>query len=181
MPEVMMVMSSLRVAPARKGRMVSGASVWPMKMLAATLVLSAPLVPIVRCMIQATTLMICCMRPMWYMMAKKAETKMMVGSTAKARVESGVAGCADAAEDEGGAVGGVAEESGDDSGDGAEDGLAVVPLDDEEGEDDLEAETPGDGAPLDGAAVGGESVGEAEKGDESEKSGESCQGVLRRL
>jgi hypothetical protein len=55
MPEVMMVMSSERVAPARKGRMVSGASVWPMKMLAATLVDSAPEVPMVRCMIQATT------------------------------------------------------------------------------------------------------------------------------
>ena len=88
MPEVMMIMSSERVAPARKGRMVSGASVWPMKMLAATLVDSAPEVPMVRCMIQATALMICCMRPMWYMMAKKAETKMMVGRTAKARVAS---------------------------------------------------------------------------------------------
>ncbi len=65
MPEVMMVMSSELVAPARKGRMVRGASVWPMKMLAATLVLSAPEVPMVRCMIQATTRMICCMTPMW--------------------------------------------------------------------------------------------------------------------
>ena len=46
----------------------------------------------VRCMIQATTLMICCMRPMWYRMAKKAETKMMVGRTAKARVASGSPG-----------------------------------------------------------------------------------------
>ena len=50
MPEVMMVISSERVAPARNGRMVSGASVWPMKMLAATLVLSAPEVPMVFCM-----------------------------------------------------------------------------------------------------------------------------------
>ena len=32
MPLVMMVISSLRVALARNGRMVSGASVWPMKM-----------------------------------------------------------------------------------------------------------------------------------------------------
>ena len=37
MPLVMMVNSSDRVRPARNGRMVSGASVWPMKMLAATL------------------------------------------------------------------------------------------------------------------------------------------------
>ena len=57
-----------------------------------------------------------------------------------------------------------------------EDGLAVGPLDDEEGEEDLEAESPGDGAPPDGAAVGGEGVGEREEGDESEKTGESCQG-----
>ena len=42
MPLVMMVMSSLRVALERNGRMVSGASVWPMKMLAATFMLSAP-------------------------------------------------------------------------------------------------------------------------------------------
>ncbi len=49
-----------------------------------------------------------------------------------------------------------------------------------EGEDYLEAEAPGYGAPLDGAAVGGESVGEGEEGDESEKSGVTSQGVLRR-
>ena len=64
-PAVMMVINSELVAPARKGRMVSGASVWPMKMLAATLVLSAPLVPMVRCMIHATTWMTRCITPMW--------------------------------------------------------------------------------------------------------------------
>ena len=42
MPLVMMVISSLRVALARNGRMVSGASVWPMKIDAATFMLSAP-------------------------------------------------------------------------------------------------------------------------------------------
>ena len=42
MPEVIIVINSLRVAPSRNGRMVSGASVWPMKILAATLVDSAP-------------------------------------------------------------------------------------------------------------------------------------------
>jgi hypothetical protein len=41
-PAVMITMSSLRVMRARKGRMVSGASVCPMRMLAATLTLSAP-------------------------------------------------------------------------------------------------------------------------------------------
>ena len=92
MPEVMMVMSSERVALARKGRMVRGASVWPIKMLAATFVLSAPLVPIVRCMTNATALMICCMSPMWYRIAKKAETKMIVGRTAKAKTEKTLEG-----------------------------------------------------------------------------------------
>ncbi len=69
-------------------------------------------------------------------MAKKAETKMMVGRTAKAKTLSGLLGIAEVAEDQAGAVGGVAEEAGDDAGDGAEDGLAVGPLDDEEGEDE---------------------------------------------
>ena len=59
-----MTMSSERVAPARNGRIVRGASVWPMKMLAATLVDSAPEVPMVRSMIQATTRMTRCMKPM---------------------------------------------------------------------------------------------------------------------
>ncbi len=55
--------------------------------------------------------------------------------------------------------------------------LAVGPLDDEEGEDDLQAESPRDGAPADGAAVGGEGVGEPEKDDEAEKSRKSMQRV----
>ena len=38
---------------------------------------------------------------------------MMVGSTAKAKVESGLAGIAEPAEDHGGAVDGVAEQHGD--------------------------------------------------------------------
>ncbi len=42
MPLVMIVISSLRVAPERNGRMVSGASVCPMKIEAATFMLSAP-------------------------------------------------------------------------------------------------------------------------------------------
>ena len=49
MPLVMMVNSSDSVSPARNGRMVSGASVWPMKMLAATLSDSAPLAPMTFC------------------------------------------------------------------------------------------------------------------------------------
>ena len=49
----------------------------------------------VRCMTKATTLMICCISPMWYMMAKKAETKMIVGRTAKAKHAERIAGDAE--------------------------------------------------------------------------------------
>ena len=44
-PEVITVISSERVIRGRNGRMVSGASVCPMKIEAATLRLSAPLAP----------------------------------------------------------------------------------------------------------------------------------------
>ena len=47
-----------------------------------------------------------------------AETKMMVGRTAKAKTASGLLGIAERAEDQRGAVGGVAEQAGDDAGDG---------------------------------------------------------------
>ena len=56
MPLAMMVNSSDCVRPARNGRMVSGASVWPMKMLAATLSDSAPLAPITFCITMAIAL-----------------------------------------------------------------------------------------------------------------------------
>ena len=63
-----------------------------------------------------------------------------------------------------GAVDGVAEQAGDGvASRRARMRLAEAPLDDEEGEEDLQAETPGDGAPADGAAVGGEGVGDAEE------------------
>ena len=64
MPLVMMVISSERVASGRNGRMVSGASVWPMKMLAATLRLSAPETFIVHSMRRAKTRMTSCITPM---------------------------------------------------------------------------------------------------------------------
>ena len=48
MPLVMTVISSERVSFGRNGRMVSGASVCPMKMLAATFSDSAPLAPMKR-------------------------------------------------------------------------------------------------------------------------------------
>ena len=45
--------------------MVTGASVCPMKMLAATLSDSAPLAPMTRVMTQAKTRMMNCMTPKW--------------------------------------------------------------------------------------------------------------------
>ena len=53
-PAVMTACSSERVIFSTKGFTNSGASVWPTKMLAAVARLSAPEVPIVRCITQAT-------------------------------------------------------------------------------------------------------------------------------
>ena len=63
MPQVMIVNNSLSVSLGRKGRMVRGASVCPMKILAATLVASAPLTPITRCITRAMTRTKACMIP----------------------------------------------------------------------------------------------------------------------
>ena len=52
-PDVITVINSDCVISGRNGRMVSGASVWPMKILAATFSDSAPLAFITRCMITA--------------------------------------------------------------------------------------------------------------------------------
>ena len=63
MPEVMTVISSERVIRGRNGRMVSGASVCPMKIEAATLRLSAPLAPITRLITSANARTMICMMP----------------------------------------------------------------------------------------------------------------------
>ena len=63
MPEVITVISSERVIRGRNGRMVSGASVCPMKMDAATLRLSAPLAPITRLISTAKARTTSCMTP----------------------------------------------------------------------------------------------------------------------
>ena len=63
MPLVMMVISSDRVTSGRNGRIVSGASVWPMKMLAATLSDSAPLAPIRLVITRAAAFTMTCMTP----------------------------------------------------------------------------------------------------------------------
>ena len=65
MPLVIMVISSLRVALARNGRMVNGASVWPMKIDAATFMLSAPLMRMVFSITQARARITICITPMW--------------------------------------------------------------------------------------------------------------------
>ena len=58
-------MSSDFVSEGRNGRIVSGASVWPIKMLAATLSDSAPLAPITRVINHAAPRMMICIIPMW--------------------------------------------------------------------------------------------------------------------
>ena len=62
-PEVITVISSERVIRGRKGRIVRGASVCPMKIEAATFRLSAPLAPMIRLMIAAKARTITCMTP----------------------------------------------------------------------------------------------------------------------
>ena len=62
-PEVITVISSERVILARNGRMVSGASVCPMKIEAATFRLSAPLAPITRLIRMANARTMSCMIP----------------------------------------------------------------------------------------------------------------------
>ena len=62
----------------------------------------------------------------------------------------------------------MAKEARDDRRDVAEDALAEAPFNDEEGEDDLQTETPGYGAPADSAAISGEGIGQAKKRDEAE-------------
>jgi hypothetical protein len=62
-PDVITVISSDWVIFGRYGRMVSGASVWPMKMLAATFSVSAPLAFITLRMPQAKKRTTSCMMP----------------------------------------------------------------------------------------------------------------------
>ena len=63
MPAVITTISSDCVRRGRKGRIVSGASVWPMTMEAATLSDSAPLAPMVFSMTTATMRIRNCMIP----------------------------------------------------------------------------------------------------------------------
>ena len=63
MPAVITVISSDCVISGRYGRIVSGASVWPMKMLAATLSDSAPLTFMTRCIITAKSRTMSCITP----------------------------------------------------------------------------------------------------------------------
>ena len=62
-PDVITVISSDSVIRGRNGRIVSGASVCPMKMLAATFSDSAPLACMTRCMITAKARTIICITP----------------------------------------------------------------------------------------------------------------------
>ena len=64
MPLVIIIISSLRVAFDKNGRIVSGASVCPMKMLAATFMLSAPEMRMVFSITHAMPRMMICISPM---------------------------------------------------------------------------------------------------------------------
>ncbi len=63
MPLTIMVNNSDSVRPAMNGRIVSGASVCPMKMLAATFSDSAPLAPITFCITMANAFTRICITP----------------------------------------------------------------------------------------------------------------------
>ncbi len=65
MPPTMIVSSSDWVMRPRYGRIVSGASVWPMKTLAQTLVVSAPDTRITLVIAQAMPRTIHCITPRW--------------------------------------------------------------------------------------------------------------------
>jgi hypothetical protein len=84
-PPTMMTISSLLVAAGTNGRTMSGASVWPTKMLAAVESVSAPLVPVVLAITHASPCTTHCKKPTWYSTAVSAEKKMIVGSTKNAK------------------------------------------------------------------------------------------------
>ena len=162
MPLVMTVISSERVRSGRKGRMVSGASVCPMKMLAATLSDSAPLAPITRVMTQAA------MRMMSLHDAdsdrewrKNAAMKMTVGKhlEGKDETEIGIL-LAELAENEIRSEEGIIEQTIGGVAGGLEHAAAEVDAQHKDGEHNLQAESPGDGFHANRATVGGESVGE---------------------
>ena len=65
MPPIIIVISSDSVIREMYGRTVSGASVWPMKTLAQTLVVSAPDTRITLVMASAITRTTACITPRW--------------------------------------------------------------------------------------------------------------------
>ena len=86
MPEVITVISSDCVMRARNGRIVNGASVWPMKMLAATFSDSAPLAPITLFITTANIRTMTCITPRKYRIANSAAMKMIVGRIWNAKI-----------------------------------------------------------------------------------------------
>ena len=73
-----------------KGRTISGASVWPTKILAETLNVSEPLVPIVFCIALAIHFTINWIIPKWYKTDMRAEKKIIVGNARNAKFISAV-------------------------------------------------------------------------------------------
>ena len=82
------------------GLIVSGASVWPMKTLAQTLVVSAPDTFITLVMIHAMPRTMRCMTPRWYSTPVSEAKKMIVGSTCTANTKPNLLVSVKRAEDE---------------------------------------------------------------------------------
>jgi hypothetical protein len=86
------------------------------------------------------------------------------------------AGEAELAEDHLGAGEGAGEHLGDDIAGPGHEALSVIEAENEEGEGDLQAQAPGDGAPADAAAVSGTKPGGSNYRNDSKQSGETIQG-----
>src|SRR6267142_1086586 len=87
MPLVITVINSDLVSLGRKGRIVSGASVWPMKILAATLRDSAPLAPMMTVINQAAARNNNCNNAKKEKTAKNQGEKKNEGKTWKAKIK----------------------------------------------------------------------------------------------
>ena len=87
MPPIIIVISSDSVIFEMYGRTVSGASVWPMKTLAQTLVVSAPDTRMTLVIAHAIARTTACITPRWYSTLISEAKKMMVGNTWKAKMK----------------------------------------------------------------------------------------------
>ena len=175
MPLVMTVNSSDSVSSARKGLMVRGASVWPMKMLAATLSDSAPLTPITFCIATAMALHHPLHDSEVVENREEGGDEDDDGQNLKrehhAELRGGI-GAQRVSEHEPAARRGVAQHGGHARADHLEN-PAETGLQHQHREGELQAETPGQDAQLDGALVRGHQPGERHDDGEAQHPGET--------